>query len=134
MGPLLPLLQNFQHFAISCTPPKFFGLPTWYEYLYKAGKVKPANLGTNHICDIVNFAFPGDLMLVFLAIIDILLRAAGLIAIGFVIFGGIQYVTSQGEPDKTKKAQGTIVNALIGLVITVISAAIVAFIGSRVGS
>jgi hypothetical protein len=55
------------------------------------------------------------------------------VAVGYVIYGGIQYVTSQGSPDATKKAQQTIINALIGVVLAVLAASIVAFIGNRFG-
>ena len=40
-----------------------------------------------------------------------------LAAVAFVIFGGFTFLTAGGDADKYKKAQGTIVNALVGLVI-----------------
>ena len=51
----------------------------------------------------------------------------GLVAVIFVLIGGIQYMTSTGDPAKTKKARDTILYALIGLVICVLSFAIVNF-------
>lgn len=99
----------------------FFGLPTWYKYLdVKA----PA-------CTIDKFKIPGDFSLVALAVAEILLRIAGIVAVAFVIWGGIQYVLSQGEPDKTKSALQTIINALVGLVIALLSTGIVAFVGGQ---
>ena len=72
-------------------------------------------------------------LLIGLAILDDLIRIAALVAVGFVIYGGIQYVTSQGSPDQTKQAQQTIINALIGLVLAILASSIVAFIGNRLG-
>ena len=57
---------------------------------------------------------------------------AGIVAIGFVVYGGILYVTSQGSPDQTQKAQSTIQNALIGLVIAMIAVAVVSFLGNKI--
>jgi len=115
--------------AATCSK-TFFGIPPWYQYLDKAGKI-------NHTtCQIENIKLPGDLSdltLIVLGIIDILLRLAGMIAVGYVIWGGIQFVTSEGAPDRTKKAQGTIINALIGLAIAIVSIAVVAFVGNTVG-
>lgn len=112
-------------FAANCDP-SFFGIPSWYHYLYKAGKLS----GT---CAVNNtFKLPGDLLLVGFGVLDILLRLAGLIAVGFIIYGGIQYVTSEGSPDKTKHAQGTIINALVGMVIAIMAAGAINFIGTQV--
>ncbi|MEI9913692.1 MAG: hypothetical protein WDN66_01675 [Candidatus Saccharibacteria bacterium] len=62
------------------------------------------------------------------AVIEILLRLAALIAVGFIIYAGIQYSTSQGNPDTTRKALSALLSAVIGLLICVASAALVAFI------
>jgi len=108
-------------FGAGCST-TFFGIPTWYEYLTLDGQ-----------CHVSNFVVPDSFGLIFLALLDILLRIAGLVSVGYIVFGGIQYITSQGEPDKTKHAQQTIINALIGLVVAVIAAALVAFLGNSLG-
>ncbi|HSX32550.1 MAG TPA: hypothetical protein VLF43_04755 [Candidatus Saccharimonadales bacterium] len=72
--------------------------------------------------------------LVALGILDILLRVAGLIAVIFIVYAGFEYITAQGEADKAKKALGTIINACVGLGITIVAAAAVAFVGTRFGS
>jgi hypothetical protein len=124
---LLPLIQNFGAVADQCKPGNnFLSFPTWYEYLNVA--YDKANG-----CHIDSFDVPGDFVLVALAVANILLRVGGLVAFGFVIWGGIQYVTSQGEPDKTKRAQETIMNAVIGMVISIFATAIVTFIGNKIG-
>ena len=66
-----------------------------------------------------------DIGLVALGILDIVLRLAGFAASIYIIYGGIQYITSQGEADKTKHALQTIVNAFVGLVISIVAASVV---------
>ena len=106
----------------------FFGFPKWYKYLGQQ-PVEDAVSGAT-IC---NAKLNGiqDVWLVVAATIEILLRVASIIAIGLIIYGGISYVISQGVPDKTKKAQATIINAIIGLVIAIIATASVSFFAGR---
>lgn len=89
----------------------FLGIPTWYKYLTKtetiAGRCSPV------------VTFPDDITKILLAVFEIIIRVAGLAAVLFVIWGAFQYQTSQGDPDKTKNARSTIINALIGLAISV---------------
>jgi len=72
-----------------------------------------------------------DILLVVLAVVDDLLRVAGVLAVGYVIYAGIKYITSQGSPDETAKAQSTLLNAIIGLSIALIAIASVSFIGNH---
>lgn len=128
---VLPMLKTF---AASCDT-SFFGIPTWYKYL-KVGSPPGCEVifttGSNGTSPTAPEFF-GTFVLITLAIVDILLRIGGLVAVIFVIYGGIQYVTSQGEPDRTAKARGTIINALIGMAICVIAVALVSFVGNRIG-
>jgi hypothetical protein len=50
-----------------------------------------------------------------------------------IIIAGIQFITSQGDPEKAKKARSTIIYAIIGLVICVSSFTIVRFVLGRLG-
>lgn len=52
----------------------------------------------------------------------------GVIAIIVIIIGGITMMTSQGSPDKVKKARNAIIYALVGLVIALLAFAITTFI------
>ena len=127
------LLHPFQTFAAACTEHSFLGLPTWYHYLNAAGKME-LDSATGR-CEFVQFkngtgSFQlKDLSLIGLGVIDILLRLAALVAIGYVIYGGFLFITAQGEPDKVKHAQNTIFNSLIGLGIAIASIGAVAFVG-----
>ncbi|HUC95925.1 MAG TPA: pilin [Candidatus Saccharimonadia bacterium] len=115
-------------FAVTCSPSQtFFGLPVWYKYI----KVTSGSNG----CNFSSFSFwpPDNLFLIVLAVLDMLFIVGGIVAVIFVIYGGVQYILSQGNPDNTKKAQGTIINAVIGLVITILAATLVNFLGYKLG-
>ena len=109
----------------------FLGLPTWYKYLTV---VSDGSGG----CDIKLPADSKDagkvdfgqaVGRIGLAVIEVLLRVGAMVAVGFIIYGGFRYILSQGEPDAIKKAQGTIINSVIGLVITIFATAIVNLVG-----
>ncbi|MCA9324603.1 hypothetical protein KDA23_00855 [Candidatus Saccharibacteria bacterium] len=125
------MFSNFVTFAaVTCNAGGFFGLKPWYAYL---------DYGVDPVtgqCGVLNFnLLPGggnasDVPLILLAIVDDLIRVVGLISVAFVIYGGIQYATSQGTPEATSKAQSTIINALIGLALSVVAVAIIAFLAN----
>lgn len=125
----------FTYFAQACDAQQsFFALPTWYKYLQSGGYLERSDV--TQACELqIDGQFTWHVFtLIGLGILDIMIRIAGLIAVGFVIYGGIQYVTSRGEPDKAKKALSTIINALIGLAIAIVAAAFVSFIGNEISS
>ncbi len=50
-----------------------------------------------------------------------LLMAAGALAVVFLIIGGLQYMTSAGNADRAKAAKQTIIYALIGVAVVLLS-------------
>lgn len=52
----------------------------------------------------------------------------GIIAVTIIIYAGIQFITSEGEPEKSKRAQATITYTVIGLIIATAAAAIISFV------
>lgn len=121
---LSPLLG---HFA-ACTKAPFLGIiQPWYQYL----TLKPDATGNCSIANLNALGGHSSFLLIALAIVDDLIRVAALVAVGFVIYGGIQYTTSVGSPEDTTRARTTIINALIGLVLAILAASIVTFIGNR---
>lgn len=119
----------------------FLTLKPWFAYLPNSAFDEK-----NNSCAIVNFSLLGrqdasgktveqsQLILVVLAILDNLVRLAGIVAVGFVIMGGVLFVTSQGDPEKAKRARMSIFNALIGVVIAIIAASVISYIGTQLSS
>lgn len=58
---------------------------------------------------------------------------AGIIAVAVIVYGGVKYVTSQGDPGKTKQAGQIIAYALIGLVVVLLAGAITVFASNVIG-
>ncbi|MCW1908709.1 MAG: hypothetical protein KIH63_005210 [Candidatus Saccharibacteria bacterium] len=107
----------------------FLAFPTWYKYLDQDTKVAGK-------CTL-KFNFPGDIAKVGLAVVEILLRLGALAAVGFVIYGGFQFILSQGDlgagnVPKTTIARHTVQNALIGLVLAMLATGIVRLVGNTV--
>lgn len=57
---------------------------------------------------------------------------AGIVAVGFIVYGAINYAMTQGDPGKIKQASQTIAYAVIGLIIVLLAAAITNFIAGAV--
>lgn len=122
------MLSSLYIFAQACQPKgSLFGLPTWYKYL-RGTSVDNGAGGT--ICQ-PQLQGINDIWLVGAALIDLLVRAAAIIAIGFIVVGGVRYITSLGEPDKTARARQTIINALIGLAIAIVASVGLSYIAGR---
>jgi hypothetical protein len=58
----------------------------------------------------------------------------GIIAVALLIWAGIQYITSNGNPERVKKARQSIVNIVLGIILLGSSYAIIAFILGIIGS
>ena len=101
------------------------GIPTWYKYLR-------GTLDEDGKCSF-NLKASKDFLPIGIAVLDIMIRLAGLVAVVFIVIGGIKYISSQGEPESAKNAKSTIINSLIGLVLVLISVGIVSFVGNRFG-
>jgi TRAP-type C4-dicarboxylate transport system permease small subunit len=98
----------------------FLGFPSWTR-----------GLTVDAGCTVANFAL-NDVWVVVLNVLEILLRVGALLAVGYIIYGGFKMIASQGQPDQTKSAKDTIVNAVVGVIITMISATAVAVIAQRI--
>jgi hypothetical protein len=123
------MFNAFLHFAsTTCSfggSSNFLGFPKWYEYL--TGVIDP----TTGKCA-PQLGSLSNIWLVVAALIEILLRVAALAAVVMVIYGSVNYISSQGEPDKTASAQSTIINALVGLLLAVMAAAFINFIARSI--
>ena len=131
----------------------FLGMKPWYAYMprqefnydYNGFDTNPKTKDEANPCSIKCFNFftpstandcdnrKSDIPGVLLAIVDDLLRLAGIVALAYVLISGIQYIISQGKPEDTAKAQSTLINAFIGLVIALVAVAFVSFLGNKIG-
>lgn len=108
-----------------CNPANtsFFGITPWYKYLDGAqGSDGVCNVTINNLNDIWKIA---------LAVLEALTRVAGYVAVGFIIYSGFRYSSSQGQPEKTAQAMGSLRLAVIGLIVSVSATIIVSFIAGR---
>jgi hypothetical protein len=80
---------------------------------YANGITPPSNITS--IADILNEVLP------------IVYGVAGIAMFGYLIYAGFTWLLSAGDPDKLRKAQDTMLNAVIGLAIVVF-----AYFGTRV--
>lgn len=117
------LVMHTDIFAASCKK-TFLGIPSWHYYL-------PSNDNTANQCVPVLKGL-NDLWLIGLAFIEILSRIAVFVAIGFIVYAGIKYSASRGNADKVNSAKYTLLDAVTGLVIAVVAAAVVSFIAGRI--
>ena len=51
------------------------------------------------------------------SIIQVMITLAGLVSVGFFVWGGIGYITSSGDPEKLDKSKSTIFFSAVGLAI-----------------
>ena len=103
----------------ACDAGSFFGFPTWYACLPKDSDGHPK---LTQLSDVWLIVFP---------LIETAIKAAAYAAIGFIIWGGIRFIKSQGNPGEITASRDTIRDALIGLVICLASVSIVQFMASR---
>lgn len=66
------------------------------------------------------------------SILKAIILIMGLVAVVFIIVGGVNYITSGGDATKVKKARETILYAVIGLLICALAFAIVQFVISDI--
>lgn len=75
----------------------------------------------------------GEPIPVITGIINIFLTLIGVIFLVLILYGGFRWMTAGGETENIKKAQGTIRNAVIGLVIVLLAWAITLFVVDKIG-
>ena len=65
------------------------------------------------------------------AILSSVFFVIGALSVIMIIYGGIRYITSAGNPDNVSKARNTITYAIVGLLVALAGYAIVTFIIGR---
>lgn len=109
-----------------CTS-SFLLFPAWYRGLDRKGcEIQLPGSGVD------GKNFQAFIFIIILNVIDIVLRLIGFAAVGFVIYGGFKYLTSAGSADRIAAGRKIIQNAVIGLVISFFSVAIVNLIANNI--
>lgn len=75
----------------------------------------------------------GFIWRIVLNIIEIALQLVGYIAAFFIIYGGFQFLTGGSNPGQIEKARATILNAVIGLAISMASIGLVNLVFGIIG-
>lgn len=73
----------------------------------------------------VNSKYSNDFAGLFLFLVESSLTIVAILSIAFIVWGGYQYITSAGNEERSQAGKKTLSNAIIGLVIVVLSYIIV---------
>lgn len=119
-------------YAASCGGANILGIPPWYEGLCDGGNkiMSPAALPQkipNDRTGIATFA-----SVVALNIVTILMFVVGYVSLAFIIWGGFKYIISGDNANGVSAAKKTIINAVIGLVLSIMSVGIVNLIANSI--
>jgi hypothetical protein len=122
--------------APACTPKTASSgisiFPAWYDGLLDdCGNIKSP--GDPSLGSDTGKRFGAWAAIIAMNIVRILLYAVGYVSLAFIIWGGFKYMTNGDNSSGTVAARKTIQNAIIGLVLSIMSVAIVSFIASRIG-
>ena len=108
--------------AADCNP-HFLTMPAWYRGLTEGSdcQIKLPEVGADNNGESIR-AFA---IVLALNIVEIMLNIVAYVTIAFIIVGGFKYITSAGSPDGNEKGRKTIMNAVIGLLISMVSIGII---------
>lgn len=98
--------------------------PRWYDGLCQGSKIQSPGGGNGLQTFVVKIA---------MNIVKIMLTIVGYVSLAFIIWGGFKYMISGDNSSGTSAAKTTILNAIIGLVLSIMSVAIVSAIGNAIG-
>jgi len=130
--------------SFAAEPPKvgkdcersFLGIPTWFRGLAIVnddGKCVVAGPGDTLEGGTDPLEISGFIWRLALNIVDIALTIVGYIAFFFILYGGFLFLTGGNNPSQVEKARKTILNAVVGLVISFGAVAIINLIFGILG-
>ena len=115
-----------QPVAAACAS-NFLTFPAWYDGLLDGSCNIKKPSSNNNGGGIATFIWR-----IVLNLISIALQLVAYASAGYIIYGGFKYLTSSGSADKTAAARKTILNAVVGLIISFFSVVIVTIVASRI--
>lgn len=118
--------------ADSCPDQTFF-LPKWYDNMCEKGQIKsPAPKNGKTYQDTAN-SLGSWILTIVMNVVKILLVLVGYVALIGIIWGGFKYMTQGDSSSGTVAARKTIQNAVIGLIISIMSVAIINLVTGAIG-
>ena len=123
--------------AAKCNDGSFI-FPRWYDNLCGSdGKsIAPPN-GTSNKAATSTSTTEKNLTqwigTIALNLVQMLLYVVGYVSLGYIIYGGFKYMLNGDSSSGTVAARKTIQNAIIGLVLSIMSVAIIKFVAGIVG-
>ncbi|MFA6427221.1 MAG: hypothetical protein WCW16_02100 [Candidatus Magasanikbacteria bacterium] len=89
-------------------------------------------LGIRSIDEFINLG-SADLRTIVIRLINIALGFLGILLVLLIIYSGLLWMTSGGDEERTKKARRVLFNAIIGLIIILLSNSMVIFLLRSLG-
>lgn len=108
----------------------FIGLAITMSAYVIINSIRFALLGVNgkFECNPGTGAHCSDPASIIAGMIQWTIAMGGVVAVIFIVYGGISYITSNGDSNKLQKSKNTITYALIGLAIVILAEIITAFV------
>lgn len=111
----------------ACSGGNILTIPPWYKGLQNENDCKKlVGPNDNQIGGLQNYIWK-----IVLNIIEIMLHLVGYISVAFIIYGGFIFMTAGGS-DGAAKGRTTLLNAVIGLAISIASVAIVNLVAGSI--
>lgn len=77
---------------------------------------------------------PTDLGSAILGIVEVSLLLVGVLALGFIVYGGFRYMTARGDEREVEEAKNILTYSVIGIVVIGLAFAIVRFVFQTLGA
>lgn len=118
--------------AGGCAGQTFF-FPKWYDNLCDGDHIKsPAPQGGSDYKATAT-SLGSWILIIAMNLVKMLLMAVGYVALGGIIWGGFKYMTQGDNSSGTVAARKTIQNAVIGLIISIMSISIINLVTGAIG-
>ncbi|MBM2820994.1 MAG: conserved rane protein of unknown function [Candidatus Berkelbacteria bacterium] len=70
----------------------------------------------------------GNLPSILVGLLNIFLWVAGLLAVVYLVYGGVLYITAGGDAEKATKGRTALINAVIGIIIVLLAVVILNYV------
>ncbi len=95
---------------------------------------QPGGATTKPVLPSLTVLSSGDFGPIIQNALQFVLIIAGALAVIYLIYGGILYITAGGDAEKATKGRTALINAVIGIVIIALAYVIVTWVGNAIGA